>query len=189
MSHAFMEVLRTLKDSSLSRFSDAIIQDGSSFALHKALAGVFPGRFTTVSPAAVELHTTMSLFHDTFTCVTVTPDTECERHHLPEPSELENKLLLADRGYDGREYLNQVDECGGHFLVRSRSCLDPIVKRIHHHPGRRYQELEVKRLSVVIESLPKKMPFDLDIFGPTERDKNATPSAYCFVTTGPNIVG
>src|SRR6266487_4602614 len=41
-----------------------IRQDGSSFALHKALAEVFPGRFNAVSPAAVELHCTLDLLQD-----------------------------------------------------------------------------------------------------------------------------
>ena len=42
----------------------------SSFALHPALAEIFPGRFTKTSPAAVELHALMSVFTDQATSVT-----------------------------------------------------------------------------------------------------------------------
>ena len=50
--------------SPLARFDDIVIHDGSSFALKASLRGVFPGRFTTVDPAAVELHATLSGFGD-----------------------------------------------------------------------------------------------------------------------------
>ena len=44
----------------VSRFKDFVVQDGSSFALKKKLRDVFPGRFTTVEPSAVEVHATYS---------------------------------------------------------------------------------------------------------------------------------
>jgi len=45
----------------LSAFRDIILHDGSSFALKDDLKATWPGRFTKISPAAVELHVTMSL--------------------------------------------------------------------------------------------------------------------------------
>jgi hypothetical protein len=39
-----------------------VIQDGSSFAIKPTLATTFPGRFTTIEPAAVEVHATSSGF-------------------------------------------------------------------------------------------------------------------------------
>ena len=42
----------------VARFRDIVIQDGSSFALKAALHPTFPGRFTTMAPAAVEVHAT-----------------------------------------------------------------------------------------------------------------------------------
>ncbi|MGH8309546.1 MAG: IS4 family transposase, partial [Steroidobacteraceae bacterium] len=48
----------------IARFKDIVIQDGSSFALKKALRHVFSGRFTTSEPAAVEIHATYSGFAD-----------------------------------------------------------------------------------------------------------------------------
>lgn len=42
----------------VARFTDIVIHDGSSFALKSTLAGAFPGRFTTIEPAAVEIHAT-----------------------------------------------------------------------------------------------------------------------------------
>ena len=37
-------------------FEQIVVQDGSSFAVHDSLSDVFKGRFTTISPAAVEIH-------------------------------------------------------------------------------------------------------------------------------------
>lgn len=175
MSSLYAEVLAPLKDSPLGCFDDIVLHDGTSFALHEGLIGAFPGRFTTVSPAAVELHVTMSLFHDNVTSVAVTPDSECERHHAPEPEELQGKLLMADRGYDGRPYMAAIDEHGGHFVIRVRDQLDPIVSQIHR-PGSRYRKLEGKRLSSVLGAVPKGKVLDMDVHWPTKEGG----AEYCF---------
>ena len=150
----YLEALSPLRASVLSCFEDVIIHDGSSFALHDGLAAVFPGRFTTVSPAAVELHSTMSLFHDNLISLTLAPDSECERHHVPDADELRGKLFLADRGYDSTSFMEEIEQAAGSFCIRIRSNLDPIVARIHRR-GTRYRQLEGKRLSKVIGRLPR----------------------------------
>ncbi len=134
MRHMFSRLLgglalRTLEPeagSALSAFEDIIIQDGSSFAIKGALRDVFPGRFTTLEPAAVELHATFSGFDDNVVSVTLAPDSEAERQFLPEPEELRNKLLLADRGYPSVLYFDALSEHDGRcqgscrvFLSRS----------------------------------------------------------------------
>lgn len=155
-------VLAPLRDGPFACFRDIVIQDGSSFALHDGLAQAFAGRFTTVSPAAVELHCTMSLLSDNLAMVSMTGDAECERHHLPEPEELKEKLLLADRGYDSTEYMLSVDEEGGFFLIRVRNCLNPLVIKICRS-GQRYRKLEGKQLRTVLRCLRKDETFDMDV--------------------------
>ena len=57
--------VKTLKpegNAAVARFKDIVIQDGSSFALKKELRDVFPGRFTTIEPAAVEGSRTVQRF-------------------------------------------------------------------------------------------------------------------------------
>ncbi len=157
-----LPVLAPLREGPFARFEDILIQDGSSFALHDGLANVFAGRFTTVSPAAVELHCTMSLFSDNLTTVTITGDAESERHHLPEPKELKGKLLMADRGYDSTEYMWAIDGEGGFFLIRVRKCLNPRVITIHRR-GKRYRKLEGRRLRTVLRGLRKDDPVDMDV--------------------------
>jgi len=162
LSTLYQRVLSPMRESVLGRFQDIVIHDGSSFALHDALAYAFPGRFTTISPAAVELHATMSLLHDNLISLSLAPDSECERHHAPEPSELRGKLFLADRGYDSTAFMEEIQVADGHFCIRIRSCLDPIVTKIHRR-GERYRKLEGKRLNAVINALPKSKAHDLDI--------------------------
>jgi hypothetical protein len=157
-----LQALTPLRDGPFSRFRDIRLQDGTSFALHGALAKAFPGRFTEVSPAAVELHCTMSLFEDNLCRVTITGDAECERHHLPDPKELEGVLIMGDRGYDGTDYMEAVDEADGFFLIRGRKSLNPYVVCIHAR-GTRYREFEGEPLNVVLRRLPKDRPFDLDV--------------------------
>jgi hypothetical protein len=155
-------VLVPLRNGPFARFRDIVIQDGSSFALADGLADAFAGRFTAISPAAVELHCTMSLLSDSLTSVTITGDAECERHHLPVPEELREKLLLADRGYDSTEYMECVDNEGGFFLIRVRKSHNPWVISIHRR-GKRYRNLEGKCLRTVLRGLPKDKTFDIDV--------------------------
>src|SRR2546422_680674 len=82
-----------------SEFNRLVIQDGSSFALHQALADIFPGRFNAVKPAAVELHCTMDLLQDAPLTIVLSPDTDSEHTYLPEPASLRGDVFLADRGY------------------------------------------------------------------------------------------
>jgi len=172
MTSLHVDVLAPLSDSPFSRFDDVVIQDGTSFALHDQLASVFPGRFTTISPAAVELHVTMSLFQDNIIGVTVTPDSECERHHTPEPEQLRGKLLLADRGYDGRAYMTEIDDHGGHFLIRVRETHDPVVDKIHRR-GKRYRKLEGKHLRSVLRAVRKGDVLDMDVSWPDRKGVSA----------------
>lgn len=162
MNTLYQDVLAPARDSALAQFEDVVIHDGSSFALHDNLARVFPGRFTTIKPAAVELHATMSLKYDNLIGLTLTADSECERHYVPSPSSLRNKLFLADRGYDSTGAMQDIEDAGGHFCIRVRSCLDPVVVRIHRSDAR-YRALEGKPLGVVLAKLPKGKVHDLDV--------------------------
>lgn len=112
----------------IARFKDIVIQDGSSFALKNELRDVFPGRFTTAEPAAVEIHATYSGFFDEVSSVQLAPDKEAERRFLPAASTLKDRLLLADRGYPGVDYFEAVDEEGGAFIVRLTRSYDPWVR-------------------------------------------------------------
>jgi hypothetical protein len=109
----------------VARFTDIVIQDGSSFALKPTLSAAFPGRFTTIEPAAVEVHATYSGFADDISRVAIAPDAHAERPFLPAPLTLRDRLLLADRGYPGVDYFEAVDAAGGSFIVRLTRSYDP----------------------------------------------------------------
>jgi hypothetical protein len=111
----------------VARFRDIVIQDGSSFAVKSPLHTVFPGRFTTIEPAAVEVHATYSGFTDEVCAVQVAPDKEAERPFLPDPVTLKDCLLLADRGYPSVAYFEAVRAQGGFFIVRLTRSYDPWV--------------------------------------------------------------
>lgn len=111
----------------LDQFDDILIQDGSSFGVHRELENVFPGRFKKNGPAAVELHLTYSSFEQAIFFCQLSKDTASERNYLPEPTSLKGKLLLADRGYPKYQYFKDVDSAGGSFLMRLSKSLKPLV--------------------------------------------------------------
>ena len=110
-------------------FKQVLLQDGTSFAVHKSLAEVFPGRFKTISPAAIECHMLMSLLEQSPVCMQVSADTASERQFLPEPERLNNSLLLADAGYIDMAYFAKLNEAGGFYLVRGSKSLNPKIIR------------------------------------------------------------
>jgi len=146
----------------IARFKDIVIQDGSSFALKKALRDVFPGRFTTVEPAAIELHATYSGFSDEVSRLQIAADKEAERQFLPDPSTLKDRLLLADRGYPDVEYFEAVEKAGGAFIVRLTRSHDPWV-RAAWVDGKCVQLPDPIRLSTfVAQNAQRRMDLDVE---------------------------
>jgi hypothetical protein len=133
----------------VTRFRDIVIQDGSSFAVKGALCRTFPGRFTAIEPAAVEVHATYSGFADEIHTVQIAPDKEAERPFLPDPATLADCLLLADRGYPAVPYFEAVDAHGGSFIVRLTRSHDPWVTAAWVD-GQRVAVLARSRLSRVL---------------------------------------
>jgi len=123
-----LQTLTTAGHTAVARFTDIVIHDGSSFALKPVLRTAFPGRFTTLGPAAVELHATYSGFADEIRAVQIASDREAERPFLPDPATLTGCLLLADRGYPSVPYFEAVQAHGWAFLVRLTRSYDPWVR-------------------------------------------------------------
>jgi hypothetical protein len=125
------------------------------------LRDVFPGRFTTIEPAAVEIHATYSGFSDEVATVQIAPDKEAERQFLPAPAALKGCLLLADRGYPAVDYFEAVDKEGGSFIVRLSRSHDPWV-RAAWVDGRHVKTPKQTRLSAIIAKNGQRQ-MDLDV--------------------------
>ena len=134
-------------NSKLGKFRDIVLHDGSSFALKNTLKNEWPGRFTKISPAAVELHVTMSAFEDNPIHITLTPDKEAERAVGPKAEDLRGCLLLEDRGYEHRRFFLDMQTVGASFIVRGKKEIRPIVLSARDLHGRRLRHLEGKPLS------------------------------------------
>ena len=154
-------ILRPAADGKLAHFQDVVVQDGSSFAGHDALAQTCGGRFTTIRPAAVELQAFLSVFHDQVIDVTVAPDKEAERQFLPPAHTLTGKLLLADRGYQSLDYWAAVPAAGGFFLMRGTTDLNPRIRTVRGAGGA-LPRFADRRLQDVIAALPRRR-LDLDV--------------------------
>jgi len=150
-----LRVLEPIPSSPLQRFTDILLQDGSSLAVNDKLHEEYPGRFTTISPAAVELHATMSLYEDQAIQISLAPDINGERDFLPEANSLDQKLILTDRGYQDLDYCNEVEEAGGAFVSRCKRNLNPTIV-VAYVDGKRRRGLEGKKLKNVRAKLKGK---------------------------------
>ncbi len=163
MGKLTMKVLGFEAGQALSEFKRMVIQDGSSFALHDALAHVFPGRFSAVKPAAVELHCTLDLLQDAPLTITLSPDTDSEHHYLPEPASLQGDLFLADRGYLDLAYLRELDRHGGFFIVRGKAGLNPRVINAFREDGERLKSCQDRDLKAIAGKFPKRQRAELEV--------------------------
>lgn len=142
---------------------DFFLQDGSSFALHNALAPIFPGRFRTVSPAAVELPCTLDLLQDAPITIALSPDTDSEHAYRPEPESLRGDLLLADRGSLDLTDWRDLERHGGCFSVRSKSNLNPGVIDAYGEDGQRLKSCQDRDVQAIMSKFPKQQRTDLEV--------------------------
>ncbi len=163
MSKLTMKVLGFEAGQALSEFGRLVIQDGSSFALHNALAHVFPGRFTAVSPAAVELHCTMDLLQDAPLTIALSPDTDSEHDYCPEPESLRGDVFLADRGYLNLAYLRDIDRHGGCFVVRGKAGLNPRVISAFREDGALMKSCQDRDFKAIVSKFPKRQRAELEV--------------------------
>ena len=161
LEHWVVRVLGTARGAAFSEFERLIIQDGSSFGIKDSLSGVYPGRFKSKGPAAVELHVSMDLLGESLHKVMLTPDTFAERAELPPAEALRGSLLLADRGYFDVSYFGQLQRAGAHFVVRGLTSINPTVLAAYGEEGQAVQGVADKSLKEL--RLPKRKMLDLDV--------------------------
>ena len=157
------EALRFASHSPFARFEHIRIQDGTSFAVKPTLASVFPGRFTTVSPAAVELHVDLDLMSEMMNRVVLSPDSFAERQFLPKVEEVIGGLLLGDRGYYGQRYLKVLDAAGGFFIVRGKADMNPLILQANAPDGREVKRFRNQPLKAVAKRLSKYEHLDMKV--------------------------
>jgi hypothetical protein len=160
-------VLQAVPEGKLARFRDIVLHDGTSLALKDTLAAQWPGRFTKISPAAVELHVTMNAFEDGPVAITLTADKEAERQFAPSADELEGCLLLQDRGYQSQQLFCEFKANDVSFIVRGTKNIRPVIRAARDHHGRRCRHL--RRLygkTLSWKFLPQGQHLDLDIEWP-----------------------
>jgi Transposase DDE domain len=125
------QVLTSTKGSVSEYFSDILLDDGSSFAVASGLQRVFPGRFTKLTPAAIELHAHMSLRTGHPCNVVLAPDKEAERQFLPPAHTLPRRSLsLRDRGYVDLDYFEALAEAEAFLICRASNTLNPTIVRV-----------------------------------------------------------
>jgi hypothetical protein len=156
-------VLEAIPGSKLAMFKDIHIHDGSSFAVKATLKKSFPGRFKKVSPAAVELHVTMSGWENTPHSIELAPDKEAEKHFLPDAETLEGCLLLGDRALQNKVYFIEIDVAHGYFIIRGTKNIKPTILEARTATGIRARHLRYLEGAILSVSKLPRESVDLEI--------------------------
>ncbi len=151
------------KKGHFAQFNKVYIQDGSSFSVNNKLKKVWPGRFTKISPAAIELHATINLRSGSFEQASITPDTFSERAEIPELNELKGNLFLADRGYYSGEFIVNLDKSGGYYVLRAKGLKRVIISSATRADGKKVLKNKSIELSKLQKRLPKRQGVDMDV--------------------------
>ncbi|GGB78090.1 IS4 family transposase [Shewanella inventionis] len=141
-------------------FDDILLQDGSSFHVHKALADVYPSRFKR-NPAAIECHMTLSLRTFNPTAMAISADTASERTYLPMAFRMKNTLLLADAGYPDFEYFANVERHQGFYIFRGQKSLNPRIVEARNGKGRVLPKLAGMKLKDITRRTNRSEVLDL----------------------------
>jgi hypothetical protein len=144
LSELTFQVLEPVPESKLGMFKDIRLHDGSSFAIKASLKNSYPGRFRKNSPAAIELHVTMSGYENAPDTITLAPDKEAEKHFRPDPDSLKGCLFLGDRAYQDMLYFIEIRQQDGYYIVRGTRNIRPIISKAWDERGRRLRKLEGK---------------------------------------------
>jgi hypothetical protein len=167
------EVLGFNKDSPFSRFKFLHLHDGSSFALKSSLQGEYPGRFTKISPAAVELHVTMDLLSEMPHTIALAADSESEVHFAPEPEQLTEGLLLADRMFFIKSYLADIQRQSGHYIIKTKGTLNPVVHRAWRQDGSEIKHWQERSLKDLKAAMAREKAVELEVYW-SSKDKLET---------------
>jgi hypothetical protein len=178
------EVLRFAPDCPYARFEHIRMQDGTSFALKPALTNTFPGRFTTISPAAVELHVDLDLLSEGLNRVALSADSEGERQFLPDAQEVTGALLLADRGYVSLDYMRSLDAAKGCFIIRGKANMNPLILNAIGADGSELEAFVDQRLNAVKGQLSQHDCVDM-----TVRFGTGVKAFECRLVVHPNLRG
>ena len=151
------------KGSPFEIFKKILLQDGSSFAVNPKLKDKLPGRFSHYNPAAVELHVALDLYSETPETIILTPDTNAEAQYLPEPEQLEDTLIMGDRGYFKKDYMYRVlQQESVYCIIKATSAINPTVKKVLIG-GKQLKKFSNKKLKDIKEKLSKTDVIDMDI--------------------------
>ncbi|UYM18583.1 hypothetical protein [Endozoicomonas euniceicola] len=152
------------ESSPLSEFEHILIQDGSSQAVYDALKEAFLERFSTVSPAAVELHTTLDLLTNNLVRVQLTEDTRSEMDCLPPlPTSMAYVLMLMDASYFELELFAAIDDREGALICKAPQSINPTILSAVREDGKKLNRYKGQKLKDVLSGFPKDQCLDLDV--------------------------
>lgn len=157
------KVLGFKEDSPFARFRAIYLHDGSSFSLKDSLQKSFPGRFTKISPAAVELHVTMELLSEMPDSISLAADSESEVHFVPEPGNMAGALFMGDRMFFIKSYLADIEQHGGSYIVRTKGSLNPTVRHAWRENGSEITRWRERPLKSLKKAMEREKTVDLEV--------------------------
>ena len=158
----------------LEGLRDLWAYDSTTLALRSCLATVF-GVGGKSERAGAKLHAAMSLRTNAVIRPVITASKTSDERGIDLGRDLEDVLVLLDRGYSRHGLFASIEAEGGYYLTRLKASTDPVVTRVHRG---RVANSAVKNLSLTeaLEQGALAMDRDVDIDVELSLDKHVLPA-------------
>jgi putative transposase len=139
----------------LAAFADIMLADSTVVRLHRLLGKAFPGSRTYQAPAALKAHVLFAVTGAGKQTVKLTPERRSDRRTMTLGPWVRGKLLIVDLGYFDYRLMARIDELGGHFIVRAKKGINPLIVDRHiTHRGRAITVIG-ERLQSVLDAIQR----------------------------------
>lgn len=134
----------------LAAFADILAADSTVIRLHRLLARHFAGTRTNQGGAALKAHVVFAVAGCGKQTVQLTAERRSDRRTFQLGPWVRGKLLLIDLGYFDYRLLSRIEELGGHYIIRAKKGINPIiVDRHRNHRGNAVQVIGERLKSVM----------------------------------------
>lgn len=158
----------------LEGLKDLWAYDSTSIALRNCLASVF-GVGAKSARAGAKLHAAISLRTNAVIRPVITAQKTSDERGIDLGHDLEDVLVLLDRGYSRHGLFASIEADGGYYLTRLKASTNPVVTRVHRG---RVANSAVKNLTLTeaLEEGALAMDREVDIDVELSLDKRVLPA-------------
>jgi IS4 transposase len=152
----------------LKDFKDILIDDNTVIRLHHSLAKKFPATRSRNVAAGVKVGLIISAVSNNPKSIKIFGERTNDAKTLRIGKWVQDRIILMDLGFFKYQTFTRIDENGGYFVSRLKSCSDPLIVSVNNVCRGNSIDVLEKHISEVIPKL-KRQVLDVEVEIPFKR--------------------